>query len=72
MAAGARNRDRRFFTWMAIAAAVTVFVGFAPTYYLRGVFRAAAPLTTLVHSLPLRFGLAQTDAWLSVARWLTE
>ena len=33
---------------MAIAAAVTVFVGFAPTYYLRGVF-GAAPLTTLVH-----------------------
>ena len=43
-----RSNDRRFFTGMAIAAALTVFVGFAPTYYLRGVF-GAAPLTTLVH-----------------------
>jgi FtsH-binding integral membrane protein len=43
-----RNRDRRFFTGMAIAAALTVFVGFAPTYYLRGLFDAR-PLSPLVH-----------------------
>ena len=30
------DRDRRFFSGMAIAAALTVFAGFAPTYYLRG------------------------------------
>ena len=47
-AARGRSNDRRFFTGMAIAAALTVFIGFAPTYYLRGVF-GAAPLTTLVH-----------------------
>jgi uncharacterized membrane protein YozB (DUF420 family) len=52
IAAGAtargRSRDRRFFTGMAIAAALTVFVGFAPSYYLSGVF-GARPLPTLVH-----------------------
>jgi len=43
-----RNRDRRFFTGMAIAAALTVFIGFAPTYYL-GNFFDARPVSTLVH-----------------------
>jgi phosphatidylserine synthase len=43
-----RNRDRRFFTGMAIAAALTVFVGFAPTYYVRGLSEAH-PLSPLVH-----------------------
>lgn len=43
-----RSRDRRFFTGMAIAAALTVFIGFAPSYYLSGVFDGR-PLTTLVH-----------------------
>jgi uncharacterized membrane protein YozB (DUF420 family) len=47
-AARARSNDHRFFTGMAIAAALTVFIGFAPTYYLSGVF-GARPLTTLVH-----------------------
>jgi uncharacterized membrane protein YozB (DUF420 family) len=42
------SRDRRFFTGMAIAIAVTAFVGFAPSYYLSGVF-GGRPLTTLVH-----------------------
>lgn len=32
------QRDRRFFSGMAAVIAVTVFVGFAPTYYLKGVF----------------------------------
>jgi uncharacterized membrane protein YozB (DUF420 family) len=44
----ARSRDRWFFTGMAVAAALTVFVGFARTYYLREVFDAP-PLPTLVH-----------------------
>src|SRR5512134_3548234 len=47
-AARERNRDHRFFTAMALAAALTAFVGFAPSYYLRG-FSGAQPLTTLVH-----------------------
>ena len=43
-----RSYDHRFFTGMALVIALTAFVGFAPSYYLRG-FSAAAPLTTLVH-----------------------
>jgi uncharacterized membrane protein YozB (DUF420 family) len=46
--AARRNRDHRFFTGMAIAAALTVFVGFARTYYLGGFFEAR-PVSTLVH-----------------------
>jgi hypothetical protein len=36
---GARY-DRQFYTGMAIAAAVVVFVGFAPTYFLRASYQA--------------------------------
>jgi hypothetical protein len=43
-----RNRDHHFFTGMAIAAALTVFIGFARTYYL-GSFFEARPVSTLVH-----------------------
>jgi hypothetical protein len=45
--AGGRN-NRLFYTGMAIASIITVFVGFAPTYYPSGWF-GGAPLTTLVH-----------------------
>jgi hypothetical protein len=44
----ARRRDHRFFTGMAIALALTAFVGFAPTYYLRGL-SDYPPLPPLVH-----------------------
>ena len=39
------DRDRRFFTGMAVAVAVSVFAGFAPTYYLKGLYgtRALSP-----------------------------
>jgi uncharacterized membrane protein YozB (DUF420 family) len=43
-----RQRDHRFFTGMALAALVTILVGFGPTYYLGPLF-AARPLTPLVH-----------------------
>jgi uncharacterized membrane protein YozB (DUF420 family) len=46
--ASARRRDHRFFTGMALAAALVAFVGFAPSYYLRA-FSTAPPLATLVH-----------------------
>jgi hypothetical protein len=39
--------DRRFFVGMAIAAAVTVFFGFAPTYYLKSFTHAAVYPTGL-------------------------
>jgi hypothetical protein len=63
----ALNAERRFFTAMAAALLVTVFVGFAPTYYLlpffdgvtsRGV-AASEALTPLVHVHALVF-----SAWL--------
>jgi hypothetical protein len=44
----ARRRDHRFFTGMAVALGLTAFVGFAPTYYLRGL-GDYPPLPALVH-----------------------
>ena len=41
-----RLTDRMFFTGMAFAAAITVFVGFAPTYYLRS--QELPPLSSLL------------------------
>jgi hypothetical protein len=43
----ARKQDRVFFTGMAVAAAVSVFLGFAPTFYLRPYF-VVPPLTPLL------------------------
>ena len=43
---GARY-DRQFYTGMAIAAAVVVFVGFAPTYFLRGSYQTTSLPTYL-------------------------
>ncbi len=45
---------------MAVAAIVTVFVGFAPTYYLKGYF-GTAPLSPLVHFHGLIF-----SAWIGL------
>jgi hypothetical protein len=47
-------RDRRFFTGMALAIMLTVFIGFAPSFYLKAVFGApgvsGAPiLSPLMH-----------------------
>jgi hypothetical protein len=43
-----RRRERWFYISMAIAAVITVFAGFAPTYYLRRYFNTA-PLMPLLH-----------------------
>lgn len=48
------HTERRFFTGMAVAMALFVFIGFAPTYYLYPVIgveplRGAEPLTPMVH-----------------------
>ena len=47
---GARawRRDRRFFTGMALLTALAVFIGFAPTYYLKAVFGTPA-VSPLLH-----------------------
>jgi len=42
------RRDRLFFTGMALAGAVAIFVGFAPSYYLKAVYGTPA-LPPLVH-----------------------
>src|SRR3970282_1592308 len=42
------RHDRLFFSGMAAAAALTVFAGFAPTYYLKGYFASPA-LSPLLH-----------------------
>jgi hypothetical protein len=44
----APGTDRRFFTGMAVAVAVSVFAGFAPTYYLKGLYGTPA-LSPLFH-----------------------
>jgi len=44
-----RRTDRMFFAAMAVAILATVFVGFAPTYYLKGLFGAPA-LSPLLHA----------------------
>ena len=43
-----RRRERWFYLGITIAFVITVFAGFAPTYYLRPVF-TAAPLMPLLH-----------------------
>jgi hypothetical protein len=43
-----RRRERWFYIAMSIALVITVFAGFAPTYYLRPYF-TAAPLMPLLH-----------------------
>lgn len=46
--ASAWKRDRIFYSGMAIASAITVFAGFAPTYFLRS-FSTQPSLKPLVH-----------------------
>jgi hypothetical protein len=43
-----RRRERYFYILMAIAVVITVFAGFAPTYYLRPYF-TSSPLMPLLH-----------------------
>jgi uncharacterized membrane protein YozB (DUF420 family) len=43
-----RAREHRFFTVMALIALLIALIGFAPSYYLRGL-GGLEPLTTLVH-----------------------
>jgi hypothetical protein len=43
-----RRYDHLFFSGMALLIMLTVFVGFAHTYYLAGIFRASLP-STIIH-----------------------
>lgn len=49
-----RTGDHRFFTGMALAIALVVFIGFAPTYYLRGAYDTAR-VSPLVHAHAVLF-----------------
>jgi hypothetical protein len=42
------TKDRRFYTWVAVAIPMIVLLGFARTYYLKGIF-AGPELPGLVH-----------------------
>lgn len=55
-----RRRERWFYISMSIAAVITVFAGFAPTYYLRPYFNTA-PLMPLLHLHGLVF-----TSWLAL------
>lgn len=45
--------DRMFYSGMAIAMAIVIFVGFAPTFYLRSLFGAPTTITGAVALSPL-------------------
>jgi hypothetical protein len=54
------SRLRLFFVVMACAVIVTVFAGFAPTFYLRGSFAQTRPMSALLHVHGIVF-----SAWVS-------
>jgi uncharacterized membrane protein YozB (DUF420 family) len=53
-------RLRFFFVLMASAVIITVFAGFAPTFYLRGSFTQTRPMSALLHVHGIVF-----SAWVS-------
>ena len=55
-----KRRERWFYISMAIAAVITVFAGFAPTYYLRPYYNTT-PLMPLLHLHGIVF-----SAWLAL------
>lgn len=55
-AANRWRRDRRFYMGMALAVAVSIFIGFAPTYYLRAIYNPP-PIPPLVHVHGFLFSL---------------
>ena len=55
------RRERQFFGGMAFAMALTAFIGFAPSYYVKAYFDAPPALTPLLHW----HGIAFT-AWMAL------
>lgn len=51
--ASAATRDRLFYSGMAITMALTVVIGFGPTFYLRSYFGAPVSITGMVTMTPL-------------------
>jgi len=56
--------DRLFFGGMAVAMALTVFAGFAPSYFLRFVLHGTSPTGTAMMSPLLHFHAAAFTAWM--------
>jgi hypothetical protein len=54
-AAAPRSYDRRFYTGIAVAMAATVFVGFAPTFYLRAFFGPTGTVSGATTLSPLAY-----------------
>ena len=46
-AADRKSSERRFYSWMAIALVIVMFLGFAPSFYLRGYVNLPRPNPTL-------------------------
>jgi hypothetical protein len=66
----ARKTDRLFFTGMALASALTLFLGFLPSYFHRGIeLPSLTPLYQLHGAFFLRHGLR---CWLLKPLWWRE
>jgi hypothetical protein len=61
MLEGVRTGRRIFFVAMACAVIVAVFAGFAPTFYLRGLFAQSRPMSVLLHVHGVVF-----SAWVTI------
>ncbi len=71
----ARTREHRFFSGYMLAIIAIIFAGFAPSFYLRGIATAAAPLAPLrwdmiVHGVLASLFMAAfpVQAWLAASR----
>ncbi len=52
VATNSPSRGDRFYSWVAIGAALIVFVGFARTYFLKGLFNFSPIATAASSSRP--------------------
>jgi hypothetical protein len=55
-----RSTNRRLYTWVAIGAALTVFAGFARTYYLKSFYTTPSPNHPVLPALLHIHGLVMT------------
>lgn len=70
-----KSRERRFYTGMALLLVAIVFIGFAPSFYLRGIVpefprpNPTLPLSVLVHGglFTIWMALFVTQTWLVAA-----
>lgn len=63
-ALAARRYEHRFFSGMALLLLATVFVGFAPTYYLAGIVPAPEPDRVILPSTIVRVHAIVSTIWM--------